>query len=226
MWGSRSLWVVNLWQSADVQLFGLTGGIASGKSTVGARFQARGLPVLDADRIARDVVAVGSSGLAELVLRFGPEVLGPDDALDRKKLGALVFADPDARLALNAIVHPRIAQRTQELREELTRAGHDLACYEAALLVENGLAAAFQPLVVVTASPALQLARIAARDGLGPAEAEQRLRAQAPVEAKLAVARYVIENQGELPALHAEADRVLDAVCDELGLAHRPRAHG
>ncbi len=202
-------------------LFGLTGGIASGKSTVAARFRTRGLAVLDADQIAREVVLPGSPALLELTARFGPEVLGADGALDRKRLGALVFADPDARRALNAIVHPRIAARTQELRAQLEAAGHDLACYEAALLVENGLAAAFQPLVVVLADPALQRIRLMQRDGLDASAAEQRLAAQAPSEAKLAVAAYVVRNDGNHDELVAAADRALDAVCTQLGVSLR-----
>lgn len=202
-------------------LFGLTGGIASGKSTVAARFRTRGLAVLDADQIAREVVLPGSPALLELTARFGPGVLGADGALDRQRLGALVFADPDARRALNAIVHPRIAARTQELRAQLEAAGHDVACYEAALLVENGLAAAFQPLVVVVAAPALQRARLMQRDGLDASAAEQRLAAQAPLEAKLAVAAYVVRNEGNRDELVAAADRALDAVCTQLGVPLR-----
>lgn len=201
-----------------MHLFGLTGGIASGKSTVAARFRARGLPCLDADRVARDVVAPGTPGLAALVARFGPDILDDLGALDRKRLGALAFSDPDSRAALNTIVHPRIADRTALLREELASEGHALAAYEAALLVENGLGAAFYPLVVVVAAPALQLQRLRQRDGLSEEAAAQRLAAQAPLEAKLAAATFVVQNEGDLVALAAEADRTLDAVCDRLGL--------
>lgn len=204
-----------------MHLFGLTGGIASGKSLVAARFRTRGLAVLDADQIARDVVLPGTPALAELVARFGPDIVDASSALDRKRLGAVAFADPGARQALNAIVHPRIAARTQELRAGLEAAGHDLACYEAALLVENGLAAAFQPLVVVVAAPEVQRARLMQRDGLDAVQAEQRLAAQAPLEAKIAAATFVLRNEGSLPELEAEADRVLDAVCDQLGVPRR-----
>lgn len=211
-----------LWHTRAVHLFGLTGGIASGKSTVAARFRARGLQVLDADQIARDVVLPGTPALTALCARFGPAILDADGALDRKKLGAVVFADPDARQALNAIVHPRIAERTALLREQLAAQGIDLACYEAALLVENGLAAAFQPLLVVVASPELQLARLMARDDLDRDAALQRLAAQAPLSAKLAAARFVVHNDGDRQALQAEADRALDRICDALGLPRRP----
>lgn len=205
-----------------MHLFGLTGGIASGKSTVAARFRERGVPVLDADAIAREVVLPGSSGLAAIKERFGADVLAPDGSLDRKRLGALVFADAEARRALNAITHPRIAARTQERRQELEDAGHPLACYEAALLVENGLAAAFRPLVVVVASPSVQQARIAARDGLDAEAIAQRLAAQAPIEAKRAAADHVVVNEGSLDALRSAADRVLDAICATLNVRLDP----
>ncbi len=204
-----------------MHLFGLTGGIASGKSLVAARFRARGLAVLDADQVARAVVEPGTAGLSELVARFGPHILTDAGALDRKRLGAIAFAEPDARRALNAIVHPRIAARTQELRAALESEGHDVACYEAALLVENGLSAAFQPLVVVIAAPDLQRRRLMQRDALDAVEADQRLAAQAPLEAKIAAAAFLLRNEGSLPELEAEADRVLDAVCAQLGVPRR-----
>ena len=204
-----------------MHLFGLTGGIASGKSLVAARFRARGLAVLDADQVARAVVEPGTAGLSELVARFGLHILTDAGALDRKRLGAIAFADPDARRALNAIVHPRIAARTQELRAALESEGHDVACYEAALLVENGLSAAFQPLVVVIAAPDLQRRRLMQRDALDAVEADQRLAAQAPLEAKIAAAAFLLRNEGSLAELEAEADRVLDAVCAQLGVPRR-----
>lgn len=204
-----------------MHLFGLTGGIASGKSLVAARFRARGLAVLDADQVARAVVEPGTAGLSELVARFGLHILTDAGALDRKRLGAIAFAEPDARRALNAIVHPRIAARTQELRAALESEGHDVACYEAALLVENGLSAAFQPLVVVIAAPDLQRRRLMQRDALDAVEADQRLAAQAPLEAKIAAAAFLLRNEGSLPELEAEADRVLDAVCAQLGVPRR-----
>src|SRR5580658_10202629 len=132
--------------TACMRVFGLTGGIASGKSTVAARFAARGVPVLDADAFAREVVAIGTEGLAEVVAAFGAGVLFPDGSLDRKALAAIVFADETSRRRLQAITHPRIAALTATRTAEL--AGREpLACYEAALLVENGLADAFRPLV-------------------------------------------------------------------------------
>lgn len=195
-----------------LRLFGLTGGLASGKSTVAARFRARGLPVLDADQLAREVVAPGTEGLARVVETFGAGVLGEGGALDRGKLGALVFADPDKRRALNAIVHPRIAALTADRAAELEARGEALACYEAALLVENGLADAFRPLVVVAVPADVQLARAMARDALPEPEVRARLAAQLPLSAKLAVADYVIDNAGDRASTERQADAVLDAI--------------
>lgn len=193
-------------------LFGLTGGLASGKSTVAARFRARGVPVIDADRLAREVVAPGSEGLRRVVEAFGQGVLDERGGLDRARVGALVFGDDARRRQLNAIVHPRIAQLTAERASELARAGHRVACYEAALLVEGGLADAFRPLVVVAAPEELQLARAMARDGLTEEAARARLAAQLPLADKLRVADHVIENAGDLASTERRADEVLDAI--------------
>jgi dephospho-CoA kinase len=205
-----------------MHLFGLTGGIASGKSTVAARFRERGVPVIDADQVAREVVEKGSPALAEIVARFGVEILASDGTLDRKALGARVFADAAARRDLNAITHPRIGARTMERAAALGQAGHSLVCYEAALLVENGLADAFRPLVVVAATPALQALRAAERDATTTAEAEQRIGAQMPLSEKVRVADFVVENDGSLRDLGDRADAVLDALTDKLGLARFP----
>lgn len=204
--------------------FGLTGGIATGKSTVSARFAARGVPIVDADRIAREVVAPGTAGLAALCTRFGDAIVFEDGTLDRKKLARQAFADPAALADLNAIVLPRIAAQGLHEREELAAAGHDLACYDAALLVENGLADVMRPLVVVLAPVELQRARVLARDGLPAEQVDQRIAAQASNEHKRALADYVIDNTGSLDALYAEADRVLDAICSVRGLPLRPPA--
>jgi len=148
-----------------VHLFGLTGGIASGKSTVAARLRARGVPVIDADEVAREVVAPGTVGLRALVDAFGGGIVGADGALDRKALARVAFSNDGARKRLNAITHPLIAQRTAARAAELAASGEPLVCYEAALLVENGVADAFRPLVVVACPEDVQLARLRSRDG-------------------------------------------------------------
>ncbi len=195
-----------------IRLFGLTGGVASGKSTVAARFRERGLVVLDADQIARDVVATGSPGLAEVVEVFGEGVRGVDGQLDRAALAELVFADESKRRRLNAIVHPRIGAETARRGQQLDEQGVSLACYDAPLLVENGLADAFRPLVVVSLPAELQRARLRRRDGLDRAAAQQRIDAQLSLAEKVAVADFVIDNSGSLEALLARADEVLTAI--------------
>jgi dephospho-CoA kinase len=201
-----------------VKLFGLTGGIASGKSAVAARWRARGLPVVDADLLAREAVAPHSAGLEAIVARFGPEVLAKDGALDRKRLADLVFANDDARRALNAIVHPLVSKLTFERTTKLASRGEPLACYEAALLVENGLADAFRPLVVVSLPEDIQVARAMTRDRTSAEDAKARIRAQLPLSTKISVADHVIDNSGTLAELHARADAVLGAICDASGV--------
>lgn len=198
-----------------MHVFGLTGGIASGKSAVAARFRARGVPIVDADELAREVVGKGSPGLAALVAEFGGEILAEDGSLDRKKLGAIVFADASKRHVLNAITHPLIAAAGVERTRELAARGEPLACYEAALLVENGLHTVFRPLVVVAAGEEAQVARTIARDGMTRQEALARVHAQTPLADKVKHADIVIENDSTREELIANADRALATVCNE-----------
>jgi dephospho-CoA kinase len=202
-----------------MHLFGLTGGIASGKSTVGARFSARGVSVIDADSLARDVVLPGTDGLSEIRKAFGDAILREGGALDRKALAAIVFADEGKRKRLNAILHPRIARATAVRAAELAARGEPIACYEAALLVENGLADAFRPLVVVAAPLPLQVQRAVSRDGTTPEEARARIAAQTSLMDKIKIADFVITNDADLAALERAADDVLDRVCAKVGVA-------
>jgi dephospho-CoA kinase len=199
-----------------VHLFGLTGGIASGKSVVAARFRARGVAVIDADLLARDAVAKGGPGLAEVVKAFGAGVLAADGTLDRKKLAAEVFTDDAKRKVLNGIVHPIVTMLTFKRAAELRDEGRVLACYEAALIVENGVADAFRPLVVVAAPEEAQIARASARDATSEDEVRGRIRAQMPLAEKVTVADFVIENSGSLADLERRTDEVLTAVCERL----------
>lgn len=201
-----------------MHLFGLTGGIASGKSAVAARLRERGVPVIDADKLARDAVAPGTSGLAAIVETFGKDVLLEDGTLDRKKLAAAVFGDEEKRKALNAIVHPEVTRLTFKEASRLRDEGEALACYEAALIVENGVADAFRPLVVVSAPEELQVARATARDGSTRDEARARIRAQMPLAEKVAAADFVIENTGSIDELERRTDEVLAAICARLGV--------
>jgi len=199
-------------------LFGLTGGLASGKSSVAARWKARGLAIIYADVMAREIVEPGTSGLAEIVTAFGPDVLLPDGSLDRKKVGAIVFADSAARKKLELITHPRIAAGMIKRAGELEEAGEPLGCYEAPLLVERGFADLCRPLVVVAIDERTQIARAMTRDRLSEDEVRARLAAQLPLSAKVAVADYVIDNSGDLETLTTKADDVLDAICKKAGV--------
>ena len=190
-------------------LFGLTGGIACGKSTVAGRFRDAGITVIDADQIARQAVAPGTSGLSEIIKHFGKEVLRPDGTLDRAKLAAIVFGNEDKRKTLNRILHPRIAGRTMEAAQELAARGEPMACYEAALLVENGAADSFRPLVVVVAPEATQIERIIKRDRLNETDARARIAAQMPMADKIAVADYVIDTGGTMDETLQQADDVV-----------------
>jgi dephospho-CoA kinase len=196
-----------------MHLFGLTGGIASGKSAVAARFRARGVAVIDADQVARDAVAKGTEGLAEVVAAFGPEVLTAEGELDRKRVADLVFRDGAARARLNAIVHPRVGALSMRRAGELAAKGEALVCYEAALIVENGMVEMFRPLVVVSAPEEAQLARAIVRDAAREEDVRARIRAQLPLAQKIAVADVVVENTGTLAELVARADDALERVC-------------
>jgi dephospho-CoA kinase len=178
------------------RVIGLTGGIASGKSLVAAVLRELGAPVVDADELARRVVAPDQPAFAEIVAELGPGVVAPDGTLDRKQVAALVFADEAKRRRLNQITHPRIAELSQ--REIAAHAGRGapVVIYEAPLLVENGLHRALAGLIVVRATPEQQLERAALRDGNGAEAASARIAAQLPLEAKLAVATHVIDNTG------------------------------
>lgn len=195
-------------------IVGLTGGIGSGKSTVARFFAEQGVPVVDADRLAREVVEPGTDGLAEVVREFGDDVLDESGRLDRAALGRHVFGDPEARARLEAILHPRIAQASATRFAELSREGHPYAIYEAALLVEKGTHRMMNALIVVTASEATQIERVCARDGLDENDARARIEAQLPLADKVRVADYVIENEGSLEQTRErtlEVHRALEA---------------
>ncbi len=193
-------------------VFGLTGGLASGKSTVAARFRALGVPVVDADQIAREVVAPGTPGLAAVADAFGPSVLQPDGALDRARLAEVVFSNPDQRRRLNAILHPLIQTASAAHLAALVARGELLACYEAALLVENGLADAFRPLVVVAVAEEAQVTRAMARDGATEEQARARIAAQLPLATKVAAADYVIDTTGPREETAKRVDEVLGEI--------------
>ena len=179
-------------------IVGLTGGIASGKSAVADLFAALGVPVLDTDEIAREVVAPGSAGLARVVERFGPGVLDDSGALDRAALRARVFADENDRRDLEAIVHPLVVET---LSDRAAAAGGPYQIHVVPLLVETGLAERMDRVLVVDCEPASQLERLLRRDGGDRAQAERILGAQASREQRLAAAHDVIANLSTLAAL-------------------------
>ncbi|MEY4515555.1 MAG: hypothetical protein RLZZ450_7677 [Pseudomonadota bacterium] len=191
-----------------VAVVGLTGGIASGKSTVARAFIERGIPVFDADQLAREVVAPGSAGLEAIVQSFGEEVLLPDGSLDRKRLGARVFADRALLPQLNAIVHPLVARLSAERIAAIDEGTVPYAIYEAPLIVETGLHRSMRALIVVALEVSLQIERVMKRDGLDLAEAENRIKAQAPLSKKLEAADYVIDNDQDLSTLFQRVDEV------------------
>ncbi len=190
-------------------VIGLTGGIASGKSTVARLLAERGAAIVDADLIARQVVAPGQPALAELIARFGSSILAADGTLDRKRLGAIAFSDPAARADLNKITHPRITAASASAIASWADAGAGVVFYEAALLVENGSHRALPALIVVSASPEVQLARVLSRDKLSREDAGKRLASQLSLEDKRKAATWVIENDADEAALVREVDRVV-----------------
>jgi dephospho-CoA kinase len=173
---------------------GLTGGVGAGKSTVGVALADLGAVVIDADVLAREVVASGTSGLAAVVAEFGPDILAPDGSLDRPRLGELVFADPARRSALEAIVHPLVRRRATEL-EAAAPAGA-LVVHDIPLLAETGQAASFDAVLVVDVPAQVQLERLVRDRGWSADDAAARIAAQATREDRLAVATYVLDNTG------------------------------
>ena len=173
-------------------LVGLTGGIASGKSTVSRQLAALGCRLVDADVLAREVVAPGEPAWRAIVEEFGPDVARPDGQLDRKRLGALVFADPARRKVLEGITHPAIAARRQAILDAWAAEGFDgLVVLDIPLLIEVGAAAHVDRVVLVYAEPEVQLARLMGRDGFDRAEAERRVASQMPLAEKVRHAHFV-----------------------------------
>lgn len=192
-----------------MRLVGLTGGIASGKTTFAGALRARGVPVVDADALSRAAVAPGTPALTEIVRVFGTGVLAPDGALDRKRVAAIVFADPAARRRLEGVIHPAVRAAMAAETARLAAEGHALAFYDTPLLYEVGLEALLDSVVVVWAPLHVQRARLVLRDGLTPDEADARLAAQLPLDEKAARADFVVDNVGPPEALAPKADRLL-----------------
>ena len=197
---------------------GLTGGIGSGKGEVATRLASHGALVIDADQLAREVVAPGTPGLAEIAQAFGAGVLRPDGSLDRQLLGEIVFSDAGLRGKLNAIVHPRVGERMREIEE--AAGDRDVIVHEIPLLVEAGLAGTFDVVVVVDAPPDAQVERLVRTRGMTRSQVLARMSAQATRAERLAAATLVVDNSGSLEDL----DRQVAALWDEL--SRRARKNG
>jgi len=188
-----------------MDLIGLTGGIASGKSTVGRWLRRAGVLVVDADDLARTAVAPGSAGLDALIAAFGSEILDENGALDRQRMGSRVFQDAAARTTLNQIVHPAVAALSTATFAAAASQGAERLVYEVPLLFENNLdrVLPFAAIILVAAAPTVQRARLMARNDLDAAAAQARIDAQLPVAEKRARATHILENDGDLAALAA-----------------------
>jgi dephospho-CoA kinase len=190
-----------------VLLVGVTGGIGSGKSTVARLLDRRGAVVIDADQLAREAISKGTPGFGRVVDAFGAEVLTPEGDLDRAALARRIFSDPVQKAALEAIVHPEVARRFGELVEGY-RPTDRIVVYVTPLLVELGLAPAFDVVVVVTASPHLRVSRVASGRGLSPDEVRERMAAQATDDQRMEVAHVLVDNDGSLAELEPQVDRL------------------
>jgi dephospho-CoA kinase len=199
----------------DMRVFGLTGNIASGKSTVAAMFRELGIPVLDADRISREVTAPGGRAYDAVVREFGPGIVGVDGAIDRKKLGDIVFADPERRARLEGITHPAILESMKEALSELARCGNRLAVVEAALIHESGRKGLFEAVIAVRCDAESQARRLVARDGITEEEAAARLRAQMDAGRKSLASDYVIENSGNLEDTKRQVEHLARTLAEE-----------
>ena len=190
--------------------FGLTGGIASGKSTVTRTFRAHNIPMVDADIVAREVVAPDTTGLRMIIETFGSEYLLPDGTLNRSTLASLVFNDANAMKELNHIMIPIIEIESNNKIDLFHYEGNKIVGYDAALLVENGNYKKYQPLIVVHCQPEMQLARLMSRNSLTEAEAMARISAQLPTEEKIKVADFVIDTSGTIEESIAQTEKIID----------------
>lgn len=188
------------------KVIGLTGGIASGKSTVGKIFTELGVSVIDADQLARDVVKPGSEALQELASAFGASYLQEDGNLDRAKLGTLIFSQPESRKVLDRIMHGRIHQLFEQRVRVLQDHQSPYILYEAALLVELGIFKSLDGLIVVSAAPDLQVRRVMKRNQITESEARDRLASQYPLDKKTAVATHIILNDNDRDALRVRVE--------------------
>lgn len=192
-----------------MKLVGLTGGIASGKSTVAKILERLGAAIVNADTLSREVVEPGQEGWKEIVATFGAEVLQPDQTLDRQKLRTIIFDNPDARKTLEAIIHPRVRALAEQRIREHTAAGFVVVVYEVPLLFEAKIHEWLRPVILVACDVDTQRRRLEQRDQVDSAAAQKIIDAQMSLEEKRRLADYVIENNGTLADLERQVREVL-----------------
>lgn len=195
-----------------MKLLGLTGGIASGKSTVAAILRRLGVAIINADELSREVVQPGQEAWKEIVDTFGPAILQEDKTLDRRKLRKIVFDNPEARKKLEAIIHPRVRALAEKKIRELAATGSSIIVYEVPLLFEAQIHLWLRPVILVACDVETQKKRLLERDRLTEAEAQQHLDAQMSLEDKRKLADYVIENNGDLEELERQVRGVLQKI--------------
>jgi dephospho-CoA kinase len=193
-----------------VKLVGLTGGIASGKSTVAKILQSLGAAIVNADDLAREVVEPGHEAWKEIVASFGANILQSDQTLDRQKLRALIFNQPEARKRLESIIHPRVRALAEERIRRYAAAGYPVVIYEVPLLFEGNLQEWLRPVILVACDVETQTARLQKRDDLTAADAEKHIAAQMSLNDKRRLADYVIENNGSLEDLERQTRQILE----------------
>lgn len=191
-----------------IRVIGLTGGIATGKSTVARFFSGLGVPVIDADQLAREAVLPGTTALKQIETLFGQDMLTHDGLLDRKRLGTMIFAEPEKRCQLEEILHPAIRKLAEERIRQAAAAGHQRLIYMAPLLIEAGATDRVDEVWVVTVRPDIQLDRLIHREGIAREQAQQMIDSQMPLAEKERYGTVVIDNSGT----EAETIRVLEAV--------------
>jgi dephospho-CoA kinase len=195
-----------------VKLVGLTGGIASGKSTVAKILESLGAAIVNADALSREVVEPGREAWQEIAAAFGAEVLQPDQGLDRQKLRTIIFNNPAARRKIESIIHPRVRALAEQRIREHTAAGFDVVVYEVPLLFEGNLHEWLRPVILVACDVDTQLQRLQQRDGLDRAQAQKHIDAQMSLTEKRRRADYVIENNGSLDELKTQVEAVLEKI--------------
>ena len=195
-----------------MKLIGLTGGIASGKSTVAKILAELGAAIINADQLAREVVEPEHEAWHLIVAEFGTDILLADRTLDRQKLRAMIFNNANARKTLESIIHPRVRALAEQRIRELTNAGYDVIVYEVPLLFEGNLQDSLRPVILVACDVATQRRRLERRDGLDRTAAQKHIDAQMSLEEKRRLADYVIENNGNLEDLQRQTKAVLESI--------------